>query len=159
MKILVAIDGSAHSELALQRAAQFAGEAAEVSVLTVSSVVNFATFGGLGYALDSPYETPTREEVAEILAKATDYLRERGITPRTVHRIGTPADSILAEAETQHPDLIVIGSHGRSGVTRFLLGSVSSAVVSHAPCTVLVAKAPAYASPAEAPAQSAAERA
>lgn len=153
MKILVAIDGSAHSQLALERAAQVAGGDAEVSVMTVSSLVSFSTFGGLGYAPEAPYEVPSKQEIEAILANAAAYLRDRGITPRTVHRLGVPADAILAEAETQHPDLIVIGSHGRTGVTRFLLGSVSSAVVSHAPCSVLVAKEPVRRAPLDAPEQ------
>ncbi|MNT75297.1 putative universal stress protein [compost metagenome] len=51
-----------------------------------------------------------------------------------------PADTILAVAEEEHVDLIVMGSHGRTGLGRFLLGSVSSQVSTHAPCSVLIAK-------------------
>jgi len=53
---------------------------------------------------------------------------------------GDPADAILFAAATHAPDLIIVGRRGVSGIKRFLLGSVSSRVVSHAECDVLVVK-------------------
>jgi nucleotide-binding universal stress UspA family protein len=53
-------------------------------------------------------------------------------------RIGDPAEEILRLADEAHADLIVIGTHGRSGIERLLLGSVSERVVRHANCPVLV---------------------
>jgi len=53
---------------------------------------------------------------------------------------GHPANEILSMAEEWNADLIIVGSHGRQGIKRFLLGSVSSAIVSRAPCSVLVVK-------------------
>lgn len=50
----------------------------------------------------------------------------------------SPAEGLRARAEERKADLIVIGSHGRRGVSRFLLGSVAETVVRHAPCSVLV---------------------
>ncbi|HEY9900049.1 MAG TPA: universal stress protein, partial [Pantanalinema sp.] len=138
-------DDSSHSQLALERAAQFAaGNAAEVTVLTVSYLVNLASFGGLGYAPEATYEVPSTEDAKAILAKAAAFMKEKGVEPRTVHRIGAPSDMILDEAEKLKADLIIVGSHGRTGLQRFLLGSVSSAIVSHAACSVLVVKAPSY---------------
>ncbi|MNY21534.1 putative universal stress protein [compost metagenome] len=156
MKILVATDDSRHSQLALERAAQFAAaNAAEVTVLTVSTLVNFATFGGLGYAPEAIYEVPSKDEAEALLAKAAAFLKEKGIDARTVHRIGAPADMILAEAEKLQADLIIVGSHGRTGLQRFLLGSVSSAVVTHAGCSVLVTKGALSDAAAKTPAQAA----
>lgn len=54
--------------------------------------------------------------------------------------IGAPALAILQEAEASGPDLILMGSHGRRGVTRFLLGSVSHAVLHRAPCPLLIVR-------------------
>ena len=54
--------------------------------------------------------------------------------------MGAPALAILQEAEASGPDLILMGSHGRRGVTRFLLGSVSHAVLHRAPCPLLIVR-------------------
>lgn len=51
---------------------------------------------------------------------------------------GNAAEIILETAESWPADLIIVGSHGRKGMSLFLLGSVSNAVVSHAPCSVVV---------------------
>jgi nucleotide-binding universal stress UspA family protein len=55
-------------------------------------------------------------------------------------REGKPADQILAAGHEWEADLIVIGTHGRSGVSRLVLGSTAESVVRHAPCPVLVIK-------------------
>ena len=58
-------------------------------------------------------------------------------------REGKPADQILAAAREWDAEVIVIGTHGRSGVSRLVLGSTAESVVRHAPCPVLVIKPPA----------------
>lgn len=55
---------------------------------------------------------------------------------------GMPAEVIVDEAKRLRADMIVVGSHGRTGFTRFFLGSVSGAVVSHAPCNVMIVRVP-----------------
>lgn len=55
---------------------------------------------------------------------------------------GFAKECILDEAATWKADLIVVGSHGRTGLSRFFLGSVSSAVVTHAPCSVMIVRIP-----------------
>lgn len=55
---------------------------------------------------------------------------------------GRVKEKILEEIEHIKPDLLIVGSHGRTGFTRFLLGSVSTALLSHAPCSVLIVKLP-----------------
>ena len=57
--------------------------------------------------------------------------------------VGKPASAILKTATEWPADIIVIGSHGRRGLERVLMGSVAEAVVRHAPCSVLVVRAPA----------------
>jgi universal stress protein A len=54
--------------------------------------------------------------------------------------VGKPAAEIVNAAKEWPADVIVIGSHGRAGVTRVLLGSVAEAVMRHAPCPVLVVR-------------------
>lgn len=55
---------------------------------------------------------------------------------------GLPAEIIVDEAKRLKAEMIVVGSHGRTGFTRFFLGSVSGAVVSHAPCNVMIIRVP-----------------
>jgi universal stress protein A len=56
---------------------------------------------------------------------------------------GDPRHALVQEARQERVDLIIVGSHGRSGMAKLLLGSVASYVVSHAPCNVLVVRRPA----------------
>jgi nucleotide-binding universal stress UspA family protein len=65
-------------------------------------------------------------------ALATDLVQERLIVT------GQPAATILSWAAVKHVQLIIVGSHGRSGITRFLMGSVAERVLREAPCAVLV---------------------
>jgi len=84
------------------------------------------------------------ESEAELVAWGT-LARERG-AKRVVTRLatGVAADEILAIAREEPPsELIVVGSHGRTGLKRMLIGSVAGRVVRHAPCSVLVVSPPA----------------
>lgn len=143
MKMLLATDGSAYSRLALEKAVDLATvTGSEVLVLVVSQLVNLGSVGPMVYAPESGFEVPTKEESEAILQEASEFLAARNIPHRTTRRIGQPAEAILSVAEDEHVDLIVMGSHGRTGLQRFLLGSVSNQVVSHSPVSVLVARAP-----------------
>jgi nucleotide-binding universal stress UspA family protein len=82
-----------------------------------------------------------REEGQKLLWE----LRERRLLPLAVREFlegGDPATEIVNAAKAWPADMIVIGSHGRRGLTRVMLGSVADAVVCHAPCPVLVVRAP-----------------
>jgi nucleotide-binding universal stress UspA family protein len=66
--------------------------------------------------------------------------RESGIPVTFLVWEGEPGESIVSAAEAERPDMVIVGSHGRGPVGRFLLGSVSEHVVRHAPCPVLVVR-------------------
>jgi nucleotide-binding universal stress UspA family protein len=81
----------------------------------------------------------------EILEKQTEYieavaerLRAIGYRAHGAAVVGTPATIILQQANTLRSDLILMGTRGRQGITRFVLGSVSHAVLHKTPCPVLV---------------------
>jgi nucleotide-binding universal stress UspA family protein len=76
----------------------------------------------------------------EITTRAADALKDAGVSTETAVREGDPRSAIVDEADEWGADLIVVGSHGRTGLKRWLLGSVAQAVVGHASCSVEVVR-------------------
>lgn len=150
--ILVASDGSADS----LRAATLAGElaralAARVTLLAVQSeddVLPHAWAAGDYPDRTASDSTPTEDirrmlksRVLEVeLPQTAEALGELPSQPELVHRWGHPASEICDYADEHGVDLIVVGSHGRTGIKRVLLGSVSRAVSSGANCSVVIAR-------------------
>ena len=73
----------------------------------------------------------------EELAKTAERLKKRGVECRTVLQEGTPYERICDTAKRLKADLIVMATHGRTGLTHLLMGSVTEKVVRMAPCPVL----------------------
>jgi len=139
--ILVGIDGSAHSQLALEWAAKEAAlRHTSLTVLTVHHGVAGFWGGTLHYAGDEELVDKARQaaqaETDKVMGGLGD-VRPASVTVKATE--GIPADEILKEGADA--ELIVLGSRGGGGFSRLLLGSVSSAVVEHAqvPVTVLPA--------------------
>ncbi len=89
--------------------------------------------------------------VAEMMQDHVARVRAQGIEVEWHLEIGTPFAEIRGAAERHHADLVVMGTHGRTGLAHVLLGSVAERVVQHAPCPVLTIKAGACASAVKAP--------
>ncbi|MGH7484788.1 MAG: universal stress protein [bacterium] len=83
----------------------------------------------------------TTEHAQKLVEKATADLRERGLDAKARVFSGNPKAAIVEEARKSAADLVVVGSSGKKGVARFLLGGVAKAVVRHAPCSVAVVRA------------------
>lgn len=80
-------------------------------------------------------------EVADsVLARAAERAQEQGVKAETYASESDPAEAILEVANQVNADLIVVGNRGLSGIRRFLLGSVSTKVSAHAPCSVLIVR-------------------
>lgn len=142
MRALLATDGSPHSRRALERTAEWArATGSEVQVLVVSSLVFMRPL----YGAERDLLVPSNEEAGQILQEAHAYLSQHGVVPKTLHRVGDPAETILSVAKEAEAELIVLGSHGRTGLQRYLLGSVSEKVLTHAPCSILIARETAHA--------------
>lgn len=139
MKILIAIDGSSCSQYALQEACRLLPVAgAEAKVVTVLDPLIYATgYEGFAPGAQVVLEREERSLAAE-LEKARAYLAERGAAAIAVEVEGDVADRILEEAQSFQPDVIVMGSHGRSAVGRLVLGSVSDRVLHAWPGAVLI---------------------
>jgi nucleotide-binding universal stress UspA family protein len=67
-------------------------------------------------------------------------LENVGFRPTTAVKEGDPRTEIINMASEWHADLIMVGSHGRTGLDRLLMGSVSEAVARHAPCSVQIVR-------------------
>jgi len=81
-----------------------------------------------------------RGQAKSLVAKATESLRKPGLVVTPALEEGDPKSRILDVAKEWPADLIVVGSHGRKGLSRFLLGSVSDAVARHAHCSVYIVR-------------------
>jgi nucleotide-binding universal stress UspA family protein len=84
---------------------------------------------------------PGLQEVGRTLVEQTvQRLVEAGYTAEPVRPLGKPAEEIMRAADKHEADLIVMGAKGLGAVDRFVLGSVSTRVVQHADCAVLVVR-------------------
>lgn len=149
MKILLAVDGSPCSDAAVAEIGRRPWpEGSQVKVLTAFEIPLPPT--PEGWALPPSYfddlDMAVRKHAKEVLERAVDKLiSDQNKTIRVDGQFlpGPPRTVILDEAERWAADLIVVGSHGYRTWERFLLGSVSQAVVSHAKCSVEVVRCPA----------------
>lgn len=136
MKILAALDLSDVATTVLEKAVAIAKqEGASLTLLTVAE-----DFKDIGDYLDAGSVT---EKFLAAAKKAADTAKSGakalGVDAQTVVEQGvSPADLIVRQASEMGADLIVMGSKGKTGIDRFLVGSVTAKVVSHAPCSVLV---------------------
>lgn len=156
MRLLVAYDGSKCAEAALDDLVRAglseSGEAVVLSVAEVWLPPQDSNGDGTGFKLDAHTEQIIREHQAKgkkAVAEAetlADHAKQRlqRILPnwniKSEATYGSPAWEVLSMAEDYKPDLIVVGSHGRSGIARLVLGSISQKVVAEAYCSVRVAR-------------------
>lgn len=141
-RILVALDGSDSSF----RAANFAIRIAKqenAEIIFMHAVVNppYVEYKGAGLVIVHYLEEAKRH--AQMWYKSVgDMASRQGIkfSADTILDVASVADSIVNYADSKKADLIVIGTKGRTGLKRFLLGSVATGVVAHAKCSVLVVR-------------------
>jgi nucleotide-binding universal stress UspA family protein len=133
-RILVAVDGSDFSMAAVDQAISLGGICH--SKIFVISVV--ALYPEQMEVAPNLVETMS-EEVRQHLDEAKQKVDKANISCETiVHMGGTPHEFIIQEAKDKNIDLILMGTHGRTGLKRVLLGSVAQNVIAHAPCPVMV---------------------
>lgn len=141
-KILVATDGSDISLKAAKHAIKIA-KALKAQVVCIHAVGAPAYYTELGQSkMVEEYYKEARRLASIYLSKIVDLGLKEGIDIKTeimIDVISIP-DAITNYASNEGIDIIVIGTHGRRGMKRLLLGSVANAVVSHAHCPVLVVR-------------------
>ncbi|MBS1118199.1 MAG: Universal stress protein UspA [Deltaproteobacteria bacterium] len=140
--ILVPIDFSEYSEQALDYAVALADKLdAKVHVLNVIGVPALGV-PELGIALTASVIDGLVREHQEAIDKLAAPRRATGRIGEVILRTGDARDVILQAREEVEADMIVMGTHGRRGISRALLGSVAESVVRMAPCPVLTIRAP-----------------
>jgi nucleotide-binding universal stress UspA family protein len=132
--IVVAFDGSESAGRALDRALAFATSADRVLVVTAIEV------GGPGAQRVGEATPEARDEGEAILARARARAAGQGRSVETLLGEGPATDVVLDAVGQAGARLLVVGTRGVGAVERLLLGSVSSALVHHAPCDVLVVR-------------------
>lgn len=145
-KILAPVDGSEFSECSLDHAKSIAAGSGipEVILLRVVEPIHSSD---LAAYIESGIDTgalmnDARREAQEYMSRLTDELKKAGLKASGVTAVGEPADEILKYAAQNGIDLIVMSTHGRSGISRWFMGSVADKVVRHSPVPVLVVSPP-----------------
>ena len=134
--ILVPYDFSEHSHSAVEKAIQLAGNPSQVHILHVLHTILALAPGG--FPMEAVDDGPRIAYVQKLMAGEFQDARYAGVIREVL--IGDPGTVCVERAESLGADLIVIPSHGRSGVSRLLLGSVTERIVRLAACPVLVLK-------------------
>lgn len=142
--ILIALDATDEAEEVLKAATAIEPRGpVDYQVVTVQPPLMGGISGmdGASFAASWPLRDLEDAITAEITSNVRESAASFGIDPdRVTVRIGRPASEIRAAAEKVGADLIVIGSHGRHGVSGMLLGSTANGVLHGAPCDVLTVR-------------------
>ena len=146
-KILAPTDFSEDSKLALTYAVTLAQKfSSEIIVVHVDQPLAPVMVSELNPGFDVSTMNRIAEEGRLLALKELDgttaRLRESGVKARQLMRVGAPFLEIIHAAQSEGTDLIVMGTHGRSGLAHVLMGSVAERVVNKAPCPVLTVRHP-----------------
>ncbi len=139
-KILLGYDGSENAKRALDRAIVLATAQNAALRIVVAANTILPVYGTTVSYYPPDYADEVITEGKKTLAEAIGRAKEAGAQVSGAVVDGPAAETILNLAGKEEADLIVVGKRGTSGVERFLLGSVSSSVVNHSKCDVLVVK-------------------
>jgi nucleotide-binding universal stress UspA family protein len=142
MKILLPVDGSGPSAAAIEEVEQRPWP--RPSTVRVLSVIQPYTPPATEFVLAGATLQQIRErqvtEAEQLTKHAGERLSASGLSIETAVREGDPRTAIVDEADEWKADLIVVGSHGRTGLDRLVMGSVAQSVVAHAHCSVEVVR-------------------
>ncbi len=142
-RILVPVDGSPVSERALQEAITLAGGAAQFCLVHVLEEIYLMEPEGYAQIDMSNVQQALRQSGERMLATAAAKVQQSGASAETrlVEASGARVPNLIeSEARQWHADLIVLGTHGRSGLDRLLLGSVAEGVARVASVPVLLVR-------------------
>jgi len=145
MKIVLGFDDSPHAQAALRWMCEQkwpAGTRALVVSAVRVPVTAFAEVYAPSVAYPQEVMIDVEKHHAEIVTRARAELAAAGIAAEGRVLQGDPREVLVDVARAEGAALVVMGSHGRTGLARLVLGSVAAHVVGHAPCNVMVVKRP-----------------
>jgi nucleotide-binding universal stress UspA family protein len=147
--VILATDGSTTAEAATATAiAEAKTRGATLVVVTVWDVL-YSQFGFPVGAVLPDLDHVEQGQAEKVASAAAEQARAAGLDTRIATRRGNTVEQICAVAEERNAELIVLGTHGWGALQRMVFGSVSTGVVHHAPCPVLVVPPAAEAASAE----------
>ncbi len=139
-RIVVGVDGSKQGQAAVDFLLRMpAPEAARVTVASVVPPLPIES-GLQPPSLLNSVLAPLEKQARDVAVQAAARIRRAGFEATSLVTHGNPSHEIVRLAEAERADLVVVGSRGLTGTTRFLMGSVSDGVVKYAPCPVLVVR-------------------
>jgi nucleotide-binding universal stress UspA family protein len=143
-KVLLAIESSDFSVAAVEAVrSQFRADQTEIHLLhVIDPMVYLPLYEGAMRDFDrvEALRNENREQAKQLVERTAKLLRDAGYRVTTTVEEGEPRTTIIDCAERIGAHLIVVGSHGRRGLPRLLLGSVSEYVARHAPCSVEIVR-------------------
>jgi Universal stress protein UspA and related nucleotide-binding proteins len=139
-RIMIATDGSENAEKAVSYGISFAktidAEVYALYVISTQQAVTTRTVKGWSKDFEEYLENKGKTAIADVEKLG----QEAGVKIKPVLLKGIPAEKILEFAEENNIDLIVVGTHGLTGIKRFLIGSVAENVVRHSKIPVMVVR-------------------
>lgn len=142
MKLLICTDGSEHSEYAMSFAGRVFGKGGDVEAVVLFVSPAAGSIYDHYMIVEEDFSKKVIEISSHVLRRAGDLLGKYGIKAEVKARKGHAAEQIMKELDSDSYDMVVVGSHGMTGLTNFVLGSVSTKVVLSSKIPVLVVKKP-----------------
>jgi len=138
-RIVCATDFSDTAEVAWQLAVELA-RAHQAELVLVHVFIELPIYSEVAVSSLQQVWEEQRLWAEQQLAERVEAAAGRGLAVRYLLRTGTAAEEIAQTATDEHADLVVVGTHGRTGLNRLMIGSVAERVVRVAPCPVLTVK-------------------
>jgi len=151
-RILVPLDGSKVGETALPHVENLVSKLApktKVEVTLLQVITSLEHYVAIAGTLESPLIPYSKQETEQIKKNAKDYLnkageglKSKGVTVKTTVATGSAAEEIIKTAHEINADLVAMSTHGRSGLSRWALGSITDKVLRQGNVPLLVVRAP-----------------
>jgi len=147
-KILIALDygdtcqGVFEQAISLAQATQSALKLLNVLAFERDNSTSFSPYSGQDWRTDQAQYKELETASSKLLKEFAQKAKEAGVTTEFTQEVGNAGPVICELGKAWKADLIMVGSHGRKGLSEMLLGSVSNYVVHHAICSVMVVHRP-----------------
>lgn len=138
--ILLATDGSPSAARATETAIELARASGTPLHVVAAWSIPASAFGYAPLVIVPEVGEAERQKAEEAVAAAVEQAQAAGVEASSSVREGEPVEEICAAAREQHASLVVVGAHGWGAIRRLVFGSVSTGVLHHAPCPVLVVR-------------------